>query len=51
MSAAGVPMFYGAIDENTAFAETFNPIATTKNVVSFGIFRTTRPASSYARPN
>jgi hypothetical protein len=42
MSPAGIPMFYGATDENTAFAETFDLAATAKDVVTFGTFRTAR---------
>ena len=42
MSPAGIPMFYGATDENTAFAETFDSAATAKDVVTFGTFRTAR---------
>lgn len=42
MSPAGIAMFYGGADENTAFLETFDSAATTKGVVTFGTFATTR---------
>lgn len=43
LSPAGIAMFYGAKDEQTAFAETFDPAVTAKNVITFATFRTTRP--------
>jgi hypothetical protein len=42
MSAAGIPMFYGAKDENTAFVETFDSSAVASDSVTFGTFQTTR---------
>jgi hypothetical protein len=42
MSPAGIPMFYGAGDETTAFAETFDSDATAKDAVTFATFGTTR---------
>ena len=42
MSPAGIPMFYGALDETTAFAEIFVEDETYKTA-SFGKFKTLRP--------
>ncbi len=43
MSPAGIPMFYGAVDEITAFLEIFDPTAVDKNAVTVAWFSTTRP--------
>lgn len=42
MSLAGIPMFYGAEDESTAFIEIFDVGATSKATVTFASFETTR---------
>ena len=42
MSPAGIPMFYGAADETTAFVETFAPTTTKKDAVTFATFAATR---------
>jgi hypothetical protein len=38
MSPAGIPMFYGAFDTATAYAETFDPVAHSGKVLSIGTF-------------
>ncbi len=43
MSPAGIPMFYGAGDESTAFVEIVDVHATAKDTVTFGTFTSTRP--------
>lgn len=43
MSPAGIPMFYGAADEKTAFIETFDATATNKDAITFGTFEAARP--------
>lgn len=43
MSPAGVPMFYGAFDAQTAQAETFDPSAHVGQTMSIGTFRPLRP--------
>jgi hypothetical protein len=42
MSPAGIPMFYGAFDLDTAHAETFDPTAHAGKVLSVGTFRPLR---------
>lgn len=42
MSPAGIPMFYGALDEQTAIAETFDPQKGTDASVTIGRFTTAR---------
>ena len=42
MSPAGVPMFYGAFEVDTAKAETFDPVAHAGQTLSIGTFRTLR---------
>lgn len=42
MSPAGIPMFYGAFDEETAFAETFEPEHNAGQVASSGTFQPVR---------
>jgi hypothetical protein len=42
MSPAGIPMFYGAFDRATAFAETFDPAAHAGQILSIGTFRPLR---------
>jgi len=42
MSPAGIPMFYGAIDEATAIAETYMPKSGRKAVATVGTFKTAR---------
>ena len=42
MSPAGVPMFYGAFDVETAMAETLDPIADAEQTLSIGTFRALR---------
>lgn len=42
MSPAGVPMFYGAYDVETALAETFDPDISKDAIVSVGIFKPVR---------
>lgn len=42
MSPAGIPMFYGAFDADTAWAETFDPALHAGQVASVGTFRPTR---------
>ncbi len=39
MSPAGIPMFYGAFDAETAQAETFDPNVHTGQIMSIGTFR------------
>jgi hypothetical protein len=43
MSPAGIPMFYGAFDRATAFAETFDPVAHAGQSLSIGTFHPLRP--------
>lgn len=43
MSPAGIPMFYGALDEGTAVAETFDPLQGKGKALTVGLFRPTRP--------
>lgn len=42
MSPAGVPMFYGAFDVDTAKVETFDPVAHAGKTLSIGTFRALR---------
>lgn len=42
MSPAGVPMFYGAFDVDTATEETFDPVAHAGQTLSIGTFRALR---------
>ncbi len=42
MSPAGIPMFYGASDESTAFIEIFESAAPDRSIATFGTFVTTR---------
>ena len=42
MSPAGIPMFYGAFDEATAEAETFDPAVHVGQTMSIGVFRSVR---------
>lgn len=42
MSPAGIPMFYGAANEKTAFVEIFDKKERAKNAVTFGTFKTNR---------
>lgn len=42
MSPAGVPMFYGAFDVDTAKAETFHPVGHAGQTLSIGTFRPLR---------
>jgi hypothetical protein len=42
MSPAGVPMFYGAFDDETAKAETFDPVAHAGQTLSIGTFHAVR---------
>jgi len=42
MSPAGIPMFYGALDEMTTFKEVFQ-MDTAKDTVTFGSFKTLKP--------
>lgn len=39
MSPAGIPMFYGAFDKETAIAETFDPKVHSDQIMSIGLFR------------
>ena len=43
MSPAGIPMFYGAFDIDTAKAETFDPGHHAGQIMSIGAFRALRP--------
>ena len=43
MSPAGIPMFYGAFDVQTASAETLDPQLHAGLTMSVGVFRATRP--------
>lgn len=43
MSPAGIPMFYGAFDSETAIAETFDPDMGTDKILSVGTFEVLRP--------
>ena len=43
MSAAGIPMFYGALDSDTAVAETVDPADAAERVVTVGLFELTGP--------
>lgn len=42
MSPAGIPMFYGAYDEKTAIAETFDPELGKDKIMSIGTFESLR---------
>lgn len=42
MSPAGIPMFYGAFDEETAIRETFDPLRGNNVAITVGEFRTAR---------
>lgn len=42
MSPAGIPMFYGAFDKDTAYAEAFDPVAHSGKVLTIGTFRALR---------
>jgi hypothetical protein len=42
MSPAGIPMFYGAFDRATAYAETFDPEAHAGKILSVGTFQPLR---------
>jgi hypothetical protein len=42
MSPAGIPMFYGAFDAETAIAETFDPQISGEKVVTVGCFESAR---------
>ena len=42
MSPAGIPMFYGALDEDTAVVETFDPMMGRKRRIVVGRWRTMR---------
>ncbi|KTE15559.1 hypothetical protein ATE71_07390 [Sphingopyxis sp. H115] len=42
MSPTGIPMFYGAFDADTAWAENFDPALHAGQVASVGTFRPTR---------
>jgi len=44
MSPAGISMFYGAREIETALAETVNPTETTDKVARIGVFRVRKPA-------
>jgi hypothetical protein len=43
MSPAGISMFYGALDQNTAVAETFDPNRAEGMAISIAEFRTAKP--------
>lgn len=43
MSPAGIPMFYGAVDEATAVAETFDPRREPQRLITIARFVTVRP--------
>jgi hypothetical protein len=43
MSAAGIPMFYGALDSDTAVAETVDPADAAERLVTVGRFELTAP--------
>ena len=41
MSAAGIPLFYGALDDETAIAETVDPVDAAEGAVALGHFQPT----------
>jgi hypothetical protein len=43
MSPAGIPMFYAALDEDTAVVETFDPSRSGKHEIALARFRSIRP--------